>query len=62
MDEDFLARQGDFPVKRRKAALLALSPPQAGHGSNPDGSQEKATQYGWEKAGRTAFNGCEYSF
>ena len=46
-------------MKRRKAALLALSPPQAGHGSNPDGLQGKAAQYGGEMAGQTAFNGCE---
>ena len=49
-------------MKRRKAALLALSPPQAGHGSNPDGLQGKAAQYGGEMAGQTAFNGCEYRF
>ncbi|MCI8657571.1 MAG: hypothetical protein HFF72_09060 [Oscillospiraceae bacterium] len=47
-------------MKRRKAALLALSPPQAGHGSNPDGLQGKSTQYGGKKSGQTACCGCEY--
>ena len=49
-------------MKRRKAALLALSPPQAGHGSNPDGLQGKSTQYGGKKTGQTACCGCEYRF
>ena len=49
-------------MKRRKAALLALSPPQAGHGSHTDVWQGKASQYGGEMAGQTAFNGCEDRF
>ena len=49
-------------MKRRKAALLALSPPQAGHGSHTDVWQGNASQYGGKYAGQTASCACEDRF
>jgi len=59
MDEELSRQTRKFS---RAAPLLALSPPQAGHGSNPDGLQGKSTQYGGKKTGQTAYYGCEYRF
>lgn len=59
MNEDFSRQARRFS---REAALLALSPPQAGPRNHTAVWQGKSTQYDGRKTGQTACNACECRF
>ena len=59
MNEDFSRQTRRFS---REAALLALSPPQAGPRNYTAVWQGKSTQYDGRKTGQTACNACECRF